>query len=476
MFDDISSLLSGFPDQAMFAVDLLRDGTTQRIEDNIPLIADFNSDKASILLAKYENNEEMLDFIRLLAQFEVITSDFIFSLVSEEKYYPLLERLAADHIVELIGIDGEIIRLNDMVRDYVKRNRIKLNSTHALNIQSQVKITIESDDIFEIDSSEYIFSLKEALKNNLSISDKFLIPSHYLRCMKDLYHGRGSLDRTIELADIILQKEASLEYRVLQDIRYYLCLALARKRDGRMLKEVQNIKGDEHTFLLGYYYRLCGRLRDALEKFEIIVNARFVSDRAKREIVQVYVQLEEYEKALDYARNNYEHNRGNQFHTQAYFNVLVNSSNARDNKKVLLSLISDLRNINSEQSIEMAGISEALYFAKAEGKQVQSLDKINDCVNAMPDSHYPLLALCDLAIKYKDVDLLESGVSRLIGMKKKQRVSPATLNRYQSYLHALKGDLGSAIGVIKRDLERFPEGSKDRLIAKLSEIADIASS
>ena len=50
-----------------------------------------------------------------------------------------------------------------------------------------------------------------------------------------------------------------------------LCLSLAKKKDSRMLKEVQNIRGDEHTFLLGFYYRLSGRYQEALEKFNKIV-------------------------------------------------------------------------------------------------------------------------------------------------------------------------------------------------------------
>ncbi|MBO2599885.1 toll/interleukin-1 receptor domain-containing protein [Shewanella algae] len=471
-FEDISLLLSGFPDQVMFAVDVIKDDPATKITDKMPLISDYNTDKASILLSKYEGQEDILDFIRLLAQFEVISSDFIFSLVSEEDYFPILERLSAEHIVELIGLDGEIIRLNDIVRDYIKRNRIKLNEDISKGVQKQVQSIIESDDVFERDSSEYIFTLKEALKSNIDIDEKLLIPSHYLRCMKDLYYGKGNLERIIELAGIILQKKDSLEYRVLQDIRYYLCLALAKKQDRRMLSEVQNIKGDEHTFLLGFYYRLCGRLKEALEKFESIVNAKYVSERAKREIVQVYVQLEEYDLALDYAKNNYEGHRGNQFHTQAYFNCLVNSRDAQGQSATLKSLIENLRAIDSEQSNEIADISEAVYLAKVEEKEVEALDKIHDCVDAWPDNHYPLLAMCDLAIKYKNINLLTEGVSRLREIKSRKTVSSRTFNKYQSYIYALNGNVTEAIKVIEKDLSRYPQQSKERIIRSITECAN----
>lgn len=470
-FEDISAILSGFPDQAMFAVDIIREDNKSKIIEKIPTIVDFNTDKASVLLNKYEDQEETLDFIRLLAQFEVITSDFIFSLVPEEQYFPVLEMLAAEHIVELIGLDGEIIRLNDIVRDYIKRNRIKVNKGFSSKIRGQVETIINSDDLFERDSSEYIFSLKEALKTGIEVDDRLLIPSHYLRCMKDLYYTKGSLDRIIELADIILQKEKTLEYGVLQDIRYYLCLALAKKKDRRVLKEVQNIKGDEHTFLLGFYYRLCGRFNDALEQFEKIEDAQYAGKRAKREIVQVYVQLEEYDLALNYARKNYEEHRGNQFHTQAYFSCLVNSDSAKDNSEILRSLIDNLRSIDSEQSNEIADISEAIYLAEVEDDKIGALDKIQDSVDIHSDSHYPLLTLCDLAIKYESIELLQEGVSKLKDVRKTINVSSRTFNRYQAYIHALQGKVVDAENAIKDDLSRYPLASRDRVLRKLRECA-----
>lgn len=470
-FDNISSLLSGFPDQAMFAVDILRTDPCTKISEKIPVIVKFNTDKASILLDKYERDENALEFIRLLAQFEVISTNFIFSIVSPEEYYPILERLASEHIVELIGIDGEIIRLNDIVRDYIKRNKIKLKDSFTQTIHSHVENTIIEDRIFEIDSSEYIFTLKEALKNGLNVDDRLLIPSHYLRCMKDIYYSKGKLDQIIQLADIILQKSNNLEARVLQDIRYYLCLALAKKKDRRLLAEVQHIKGDEHTFLLGYYYRLCGRLKEALEKFESIVNGRYVEQRAKREIVQVYVQLEEYEKALGYAKKNYEGNRGNQFHTQAYFNCLVNSSDAKEHADDLKELIENMKGIDSDQSNEMADIAHAIYLAKIDNNETEAIDKIQDCVDAYADNHYPLLALCDLAIKYRRVELLKNGFLQLERLIKRKDISQRTLNRYRAYVYAIDGNSNLALSVIQEDLSRYPQESKERIEQKIIDYA-----
>lgn len=469
-FDDVADLLFGFPDQVMFAVDIIKEDNLTSFPDKLPVLREYSSDRAAALLKKYESNEIVLDFIRLLAQFEVISSDFIFSIVPEQEYYDLLESLASEHVVELIGGDGEIIRLNDIIRDYIKRNRLTLKNEFIQKIDQQVNKIIATDDIFERDSSEFIFSLKEALKNGVAVDSKLLIPSHYLRCMKDLYYNKGNLDRVVELADVILQKKDNLEIGVLQDIWYYLCLALARKKDNRMLKEVQNIKGEEHKFLLGYYYRLSGRYAEALEQFQKIVDAPYVGARAKREIVQVYVQLEEYEKALGYAKKNYEENRGNQFHTQAYFNCLINSELPENHQNQLLKLIANLKLINSEQSNEMADIAEAFYFAKVENNKVKALDKISDCVYKYPENHYPLFAMCDIALKFNDKPSLNQGFKMLQILIKDKHLSTRTLNRYRAYVLAFDGKEEEALRSIEQDLSRYPAESRQRIVDRIKEI------
>lgn len=469
-FDDISDLLHGFPDQVMFAVDILREDNLTAVVDKLPLITSYSYDKAAALLNRYEGNEVVLDFIRLLSQFEVISSDFVFSIVEEKQFYPLLEELASENIIELLGVDGEIIRLSDIIRDFIKRNRFKLKDSYAQSIKEQVQIIAKSDDVFERDSSEFIFTIKEALKTGATIDERFLIPSHYLRCMKDLYYTKGNLERIIELADIVLQKQENLEKGVLQDIRYYLCLALAKKKNSRMLNEVQAIKGDEHSFLLGYYYRLQGRFNEALTQFNKIVEAPYVAARAKREIVQVYVQLEEYDKALGFAKRNYEENRNNQFHLQAYFNCLINSENYNASRSQLERLITELRSIDSEQSREMADIAEALFQAKVANDRQAAIDKINDCIAAYPGNHYPILTYCDIALKYLDAHLLRDALSRLNQISKEKDLSTRTVNKYKAFLMALEGNLPGALRLIESDISRYPNESKTRLISRIEAV------
>ncbi|WP_136487065.1 toll/interleukin-1 receptor domain-containing protein [Vibrio sp. H11] len=469
-FTDVCNVLSGYPDQVKYAADMLLNDSQINFEDKIVTLAQYNSDKASVLLAKHENCEKTSNFIRMLSRFEVISTEFIFSIVDEETYYPILEDLAAQHIVELIGLDNEIVRVNDIVRDYIARNRIKLDPELQRLVSEKVAETVRDDNLFELDSSETIFSIKESLKNGIVVDERFMIPTHYLRCMKDLYHNRGSLKRIIELADIILAKKDNIDSSSLQDIRYYLCLALAKTKNDRFMTEVQLIKGDEHSFLLGFFYRLQGRFDEALTRFNLIKDKRYVNARAKREIVQVYVQLGEYEKALKYAKENYEKERGNQFHTQAYFNSLINSDDAIHHERKLKELIDNLRSINSEQSIEMADIADALFHAKIKQNKTRSLDLIKDCVARYPDNHYPLLGYCDIALIFSDKIEFKTAIEKIQNLNDSQ-LSSRTLNRYLALDAAFSGDEDGALNFVRRDLDRYPEESRIKLCEALRELA-----
>lgn len=474
-FNNICDLLTGLPEQVKFAVEVIKDKNIIPFENKLPILSEFNNNTASIQLQRYVKDEDVLDFIRLLAQFEVITLDFIFSIVDKDASLPILEALIAESICELVGSDGEMVRLNDIVRDYIKRNRLKINEEHNRKLNLVVKEIVSNEELTETNSSVYVFTIKEMLKSDEYIDSKFLIPSHYLRCMKDLYNTKGSLDKVISLADAILQKEKNMEIGVVQDIRYYLCLALAKKSDSRLLSEVQKIRGDEHNFLLGFYYRKCGRLNDALTQIKSIINAPYVESRAKRELVQLYTQLEEYDKALNYAKKNYEENRSNQFHCQAYFNCLINSQHrVDDDNKILTEIIHTLFTIDSEQSNEMARIASAQYSAKIENDEQKSISLINDCIAIYPESPYPLLAKCDVGLKFKSIHTLEEALLSLEKMKRRKVVSERTLTTYHAYLMALNGDEKQANQIIANEIRKYPQEPRERILKRIKEYASMS--
>lgn len=474
-FNDICSNLHGYPHQARFAVELIdSDKLKCNIPDIIVQVAEYNSNKVQVILQKYESNQSIQDLLRLLAQFEIVTKDYLIRITGNDNDIDIINQLYYENIVDLVGDNSEIIKLSDIVKDYIKRNRLDVNIVFEENIKKIVSDDIRNEKYKDMDSSDLIFTMKEGLKSkeDYKIKEEYLIPSHYIRCMKDLYYSRGSLDRVIELADIILEKSDYIVPEVIRDVRYYLCLALAKRKDSRLVSEVQHIRGDEHAFLLGFYYRHLGRYREALEKFDSLPKNKGIRQRANREIVQVLVQIEEYDKALELARNNYENNTNNQFHLQAYISCLINSENALDNQAEIEQKIKNLYDINSTQSKEMAETARALFAMKIKNDPVEAFQIIDDCIAMYPENYYPLLGKADIAILDRNKPKLEEAIKSLEESFASYQYSRRTLDKYKAYNYAIEGEYSNAIKAFEPHLRNYTEEGVKRFRNKIKRMYD----
>ncbi len=469
-FGFFCGLFQGFPDQLRFASDLISDNGIAGAKKQSHLITEFNSDKAATILARYSENEDVLEFLYLLSEFEFISFDFLFSLVDEDRYMPLVEELLSEAVCDYVGIEKEFIRLNDVIRDYVRRNRLALPDRFQRKLKDHLDSFIQDADVEGRDVSDILYSMKEGIKAGRVVPDTYLIPSHFLASMRELYQERGHLDRVIELADRLLEKKHLLDQTVEQDVRYYLCLSLARKKDQRFLKEVQEIHGAEHAFLLGFYYRLQGRANDAIRSLNKCINEPVVSKRAKRELVQVYLSIEDYESASDLARDNYENNRRNPYHIQAYLYTLINSTIANQHKDQAKKLIGELRLLQTEVALQMADIAEADYYAKCMHDYSAAIDAIDDAVAKYPNEHYPLITKAYLAAHNGDLRRLSDAYAGLLRLAKKRTISEDTLNRLKAYKVALEGNIEQAEDIAKKSLKRVPESAKQSFLRKLREV------
>lgn len=471
-FETFSELLHGFPDEVFFAVDLLARFGARGALDRSHEIVEFNGEKASLLLQPFQNNDAALNVIRLLAQSEVFSVEFLCQIFDQDKLAPIIGDLISEHVCELIGAEGEFIRLMDSVRDYVKRNDLSLAPELLRAVKAAVAQDIQRGNWDDFDSSRVAFLVKNALANGEPLEPKIMIPSHILRAIKELYYDRGNLRRAVQLADVLLSKERNFDPQLVQDVRYYLCLVLARLRDSRVLAEAQQIQGDEHHFILGYYYRLVGRQRDAVERLTRVISGAFVGVRAKRELVEVLLQMEQYDEARDLARKNYEENRTNQFHIQAYFRSLVLGTNPERHLEQLDALCRELEDVGSDRSRQMAMIGRALISARCR-HDYRALDQIDDAIAAFPRVIYPVLAKFDIGLSFRNEAAMLDALSRLeILGNDGANFSTKTLGIQRAYLAAVRGDLTSAQGRATEVAKNFTDEARKRLLEKISAIAE----
>jgi len=410
-FRTICELFNGFPEQVFFAFNILTTEGLPYLLDNLHLIPDYNSETVAYVVQKYEADEFAKQILSFLSDCEFVSLSILEVVINEEfsRIKSLTEEFSNSFIIEFIGATKEYFRLNEAIRDYIQRLGIKLYKKYSQNLENHVKSTFSDYNTLDRDLSDYVISVKEALKKGYDIPQDLLLPSHFLNAMRDLYNNERRYKDVIELADRVLLHESYLDDRICREVRYWLCLSLARRRDKRILGDVQKIDGPDHNFLLGFYYRLVGRLDDAVEKLTDVLEISPSFYRAKRELVQVYINLEEYDKAYNLAKENYETEKNNPYNLQSYFRCLIKSStiSIRDKKEELRKLLESLKNNLHEKAKEMYMTAKAQFNAIVENDQYGALNDVNDAISAFPKSIYPPLTKIEICRKFDNWDELE---------------------------------------------------------------------
>ena len=327
----------------------------------------------------------------------------------------VIEEFTNSFIIEFIGATKEYLRLNDTIRDYIQRMWIKMDNKYKRNLENHVENTFNDYDAFDSDISDYLITIKEALKKGYDIPQELLLPSHFLNAMRELYTYERRYDYVITLADRVLLQEKYLDERIVREVRQRLCLSLARKRDMRMLNEVRYFKGPDRNFLLGFYYRLVGRHEDAIKRFTSVLEDSPGFYRAKRELVQVYLNLEEYDMAFELAKENYKLLKNNPYNLQSYFRCLVRNSNIspKEKKEELIKLLENLKNNPNERAKEMYKTEKSQFYAIIENDQSRALNTVDDAIATFPKSIYPPLTRIEICRKFDNWQELENSINSI---------------------------------------------------------------
>ena len=465
-------LLQGYPEQIFYTVHLINDIGLSKAKNDSYLVVEFNSEKVWQLMSKYESNEQVLDFLRLLADFDFISYELIFKIVDKQNdfYQKLLNKLLSSAVCEYLGANGEYVRLNDTIRDYIKRNRFSLSEKYKNKLINHVKEFLEHYEPEDYDISDFLYSIKSALLAGDEVDEKYLIPSHFLQSMKDLYDVHRKYREVISLADRTLQNKENIDEDLLKEIRYYLCLSLARERHDRFLREVQEIHGPEHHFLFGFFYRLTGQYKKSLDSLLNCLRERKNFQRAKRELVQVYLLIGEYDKAKELARQNYETDRLNPYHIQAYFNCLINGQWSLQEKEVMQALIKRLLDIDTERAKEMYFNALAKFTAICEDNEELALSYIDPSISLFKNSIYPLLTKFDICKHFSRLDDMKSVIKDIEKITDNEPYfRPITIKNKAIYF-AINGQTEEAYDLIETKLHNYPEQSKQKLITQIKRL------
>ncbi len=410
-FKIISDQFSGFPEQIIYTTSLLMHEGKEYVITHPHEIIEYNTEKVARLVRSFTNNQLALQILKILSESEFLSFNVLEDILQEDfkEARDIISQFSNEFIIEYVGNTREFLRLNDSVKDYVQRLGYKLIDKYNTNLQEHAQDAFKDYEIFDRDISDYVISFKEALKQGYQVPKEFLIPSHYVNAMRELYNYERRYKEVITLANRILQNEKYLDKRIVKEIRYWLCLSLARRRDKRILEEVQKIDGADHNFLLGFYFRIVGRHDDAIQRFNKVLKEAPNFYRAKRELVQVYLNTEQYDEAFTLARENYFMDKNNPYNLQSYFRCLIKLEGPKQ-KNELKNLLQDLEKNPHEKAHEMFMTAQAQYHAFVENNDIKALKVADDAIAAFPKNIYPCLTKLELLRRSNNVSELEKTI------------------------------------------------------------------
>lgn len=476
----ISDLLSGLPEQVFYAIDKLKTIGWNRFQRESHSITKFNTQKAELILEEFKDKVEEMKFLTLLCQFDSIGMNYLLSIICDDnqqknRYQEFIEQFLLQGICESVGTLQEYIRVNDFIKDYINRSGLTLDKTYHQKILGSVGDFITKlDDNGDYNIPELLFNLKTSLLNGISINERYIFPSIYLKTMNDLYYA-GKYNEVVDFADKALTRIDNYDDKMVFEIRYLLCLALAKlskqnNRDNfvyisRFNAEVQNIDGPEHDFLYGFFYRQTGKFDKALDRLDSSLNKRNNFSKAKREKVQVLLAMQDFSSAMELAKLNYENYPNNPYHIQAYFACVIKSDKS-NKKEILKELIDNMDLIGNEVSKEMSSRFKAQYAAFIDENFSEAIIEIDKAISINPDIQYARFVKFDIADKFNELEIMKS----ILDFFEKPDLNVKHHNNYV-YMKSLVMKRESGIDEAKKyfinNIKNYTEQAKERFINRL---------
>ena len=469
-----SDLLTGYPEQVLFAVDLVNDHGTFEAKRQSHVIQQYGSDKAQVVLEGHKADVRTLNFIYLLSRFEFISYEVLFDIVDEKIYSSILTSLLVASICERMGSTSDYIRVNEVIRDFVSRNRFGIPAEFEQAITRHVGSFLDHYEDENRDISDYLFSAQEALRTGLNPPDELLIPSVFIKTIKRIYDENRNYEEAIVLADRVLLRERYLHANTVNHVRFIKCQSLARLRDSNFFTEVRKVPEPDRSFLHGFYYRLSGDYVKAESSLSSILqrNKNRRDPRVLGELVLVYMQSDEYDKAFDLAKENYRSRPANPINANNYFACLIMKDRSVENREELTKVLNRLFIDPSERAQEMTDSMRSRITAYYDEDEIESFRLIEDAIQKYPNIDYPLLTKADLAAHFGNKEKLAEAVITLDRVTGRKAQSFRTVVKYKAMLLAMQGDAYQAKQLIRRELSGLIGTALQRLNERIDDLAE----
>lgn len=329
--------LSGYPPQTLFCIDMICEKGLAFAKRNTSIIFEMPQQISSVVLEKCQehcNKKSMQSILALIAKLEIAPSSLITKICELDKaYFDALLVLKKNSVCYSIGANGEYLRMNTFIENFVSRNEFEIDSAIEELMQQEMSAFNDAisanENLDVLDTAEFKYFIKENLKNGVFQSNNFLYSTVVLQTISDLYNEQ----KYKKVVELISRTKSSTRYQYFDDsvinmIQYYYCLCLSKNHDMDFEAQVQFFadkrKMVDYHYLKGFNFRCYGKFEKAEDEYYKVLTINNNHYSARRELVIVLLSLQDYEAALTLAKYNYYRNKDNLFSLQPYFECLIN--------------------------------------------------------------------------------------------------------------------------------------------------------
>lgn len=212
----------------------------------------------------------------------------------------------------------------------------------------------------------------------------------------DLYY-KGNYQSVISLVDKVLENTKNLDHTIIREFNYWLCLSLAKTKNNRFEIEVQKLDGIDYDYLYGFFYRFKRDFDRAQKHLQLAVNKSPNFQRAKRELVNILLLREDFEVALITAKENYENQKLNAFHIQAYFLCLIRKKyRSKEDKEILDELFKNIDRSYDSRAKEIANVMKGEYEFHINSNTAEAISILRECIKTNISKHFPIKSLINV--------------------------------------------------------------------------------
>lgn len=315
--------LNGIPSQIIYAVNLIEINPFEA-KKNINEIVEYSDRFSSTILNHLKDSPNAYQLAIFLSTNEIFSIDLINKVFGEnDDTSAALQKLFDLSLFNFVFGGYEYVKLNPTLSDFINRSKIRIDNEYndRLNNVTKELLKEDLDKIIIDDYSEFMITLQNMLVNEIKIPKKYFIPSLIIKNVIKEY-DKGNYDYVIRIC-LELLENSNYDQQIIWETNYRLTLAYARTRNDKFFDHISFFKNEinnlDYYFLLGFYHRHKGNKSKALEYYHKALEYYPEHSRTKREIVNLYLSLGQYEDALELAKENYEKRKTNIYHIHSYF-------------------------------------------------------------------------------------------------------------------------------------------------------------